>query len=34
MSEISYECGYKHVSNFTQAFKQYFHCTPAEIRKP
>ncbi|KGF30506.1 helix-turn-helix domain-containing protein [Oligella urethralis] len=34
ISEISYECGYKHVSNFTQAFKQYFHCTPAEIRKP
>lgn len=33
ISEISYECGYNHVSNFTQAFKQYFQRTPAEIKK-
>lgn len=33
ISEIAYRCGYKHPSSFTQAFKQYFNCTPAEIRK-
>ncbi|NLB31932.1 MAG: helix-turn-helix transcriptional regulator [Alcaligenaceae bacterium] len=33
ISEVSYECGYKHVSNFTQAFKQYFDSTPAEIQR-
>lgn len=32
IGEISYECGYKHVSNFTQAFKQYFNCTPAQLK--
>ncbi|TDQ57135.1 AraC family transcriptional regulator [Mesocricetibacter intestinalis] len=32
ISEVAYECGYRHVSNFTQAFKQYFHCTPAELK--
>lgn len=32
IGEISYECGYKHVSNFTQAFKQYFDYTPAQIK--
>ena len=33
ISEVSYECGYQHVSNFTQAFKQYFDSTPAEIQR-
>jgi AraC-like DNA-binding protein len=33
ISEVSYQCGYQHVSNFTQAFKQYFHSTPTEIQK-
>ncbi|NOL49079.1 helix-turn-helix transcriptional regulator [Pelistega europaea] len=33
IGEISYECGYKHVSNFTQAFKQYFDCTPAQVKE-
>ncbi|MCQ9329507.1 helix-turn-helix transcriptional regulator [Pelistega suis] len=32
IGEISYACGYKHVSNFTQAFKNYFDCTPAEAQ--
>lgn len=31
ISEISYLCGYQHVSSFTQAFRQYFDNTPAEI---
>lgn len=33
ISEVSYECGYQHVSNFTQAFKQFFDATPAEIQR-
>jgi transcriptional regulator, araC family len=33
ISEIAYRCGYGHTSSFTQAFKQYFDCTPAEVRK-
>ena len=33
ISEVSYECGYRHVSNFTQAFKQYFDSIPAEIQR-
>lgn len=32
IGEVSYACGYKHVSNFTQAFKNYFNCTPAEAQ--
>jgi len=33
IGEIAYRCGYGHTSSFTQAFKQYFDCTPAEVRK-
>ena len=33
ISEVSYECGYQHVSNFGQAFKQFFDSTPAEIQR-
>lgn len=32
IGEVSYACGYKHVSNFTQAFKNYFNYTPAEVQ--
>lgn len=33
IGEIAYRCGYKHASAFTQAFKQYFRCTPAQWRR-
>lgn len=33
IGEIAYRCGYRHVSAFTQAFKQYFDCTPAQWRQ-
>lgn len=33
IGETAYLCGYRHVSSFTQAFRQYFGCTPAEVQK-
>ena len=33
ISETAYRCGYRHTSSFTQAFKQYFDCTPAEMQR-
>jgi hypothetical protein len=33
IGEIAYHCGYAHVSSFTKAFREYFGCTPAELRK-
>lgn len=33
IGEIAYRCGYAHVSSFTKAFREYFGCTPAELRK-
>ena len=29
IKEVAYQCGYSQVANFTQAFKQYYHTTPA-----
>ncbi|HEZ1527369.1 TPA: helix-turn-helix transcriptional regulator [Neisseria meningitidis] len=33
IGETAYLCGYRHVSSFTQAFRQYFGSTPAETKK-
>ena len=33
IGEIAYHCGYAHVSSFTKAFREYFGCMPAELRK-
>lgn len=33
IGETAYRCGYRHVSSFTQAFKHYFNCTPAQWRQ-
>lgn len=33
IGETAYRCGYAHVSSFTKAFREYFGCTPAELRK-
>lgn len=33
IGEIAYRCGYRHVSSFTQAFRQYFGHTPAQLRE-
>jgi AraC-like DNA-binding protein len=33
IGEISYNAGYKHVSNFSSAFKKYFSIPPAELQK-
>lgn len=32
IGEVAYDCGYRHASSFTQAFRKYFGCTPAEVR--
>ncbi|MDO4878607.1 MAG: helix-turn-helix transcriptional regulator [Neisseria sp.] len=32
IGEVAYNCGYRHASSFTQAFRKYFGCTPAEVR--
>lgn len=30
IKEVAYRCGYSQVANFNQAFKAYYHTTPAK----